>query len=168
MNAHSSILLAEDDDNDVFFLKRAFKDAGIENPLYVARDGQEAIDCLGGAGKFSDRTQYPVPTLLICDLKMPRRTGMEVLEWKRVQQVIHCVPTIVLSSSAHRHDIERAYRLGANAFVVKPPSMEARLNLARVIKTFWLEFNQPPLACTEGIEAAMKLHVAIEIPPSFF
>lgn len=163
-----SILLAEDDDNDVFFLQKAFKDAGIENPLYIARDGQEAIDCLGGVGKFSDRNQYPIPCLLICDLKMPRKTGMDVLEWKRGQPVIHCVPSVVLSSSAHRHDIERAYRLGANAFVVKPPSLEARLALARVIKTFWLEFNQPPLACTEGIEEALKLHTAVEIPGTFF
>ena len=162
-----SILLAEDDANDVFFLQRAFKEAGIENPVYFARDGQEAIDCLGGEGKYCDRKQYPVPCLLILDLKMPRKTGMDVLEWKRAQPVVHCVPAIVLSSSAHRYDIERAYRLGANAFIVKPPSLEARVNLARVIKAFWLEFNNPPLACTEGIEAAIKLHTAVETPPTF-
>ncbi len=162
-----SILLAEDDANDVFFLQRAFKEAGIENPLYITRDGQEAIDCLGGAGKYSDRNQYPVPCLLILDLKMPRKTGMDVLEWRRAQTIVQCVPAIVLSSSAHRYDIERAYHLGANAFVVKPPSLEARVNLARVIKAFWLEFNNPPLACTEGIDAAVKLHAALELPRAF-
>jgi CheY-like chemotaxis protein len=99
---------------------------------------------------------------------MPRKTGMDVLEWKRTQPIIQSIPAIVLSSSAHRHDIERAYLFGANAFVVKPPSIEARLGLARVIKTFWLELNLPPIACTEGIEAAVKLHAAIEIPRSFF
>lgn len=167
MTSLPSILLAEDDENDVFFLERAFKAAGIENPLYITRDGQEAIDCLGGEGKYSDRNQYPVPCLVILDLKMPRKTGMDVLEWKRVQPIVHCLPAIVLSSSAHRHDIERAYRLGANAFVVKPPSVEARIDLARVIKSFWLEFNNPPLACTEGIEEAIKLHTAVEIPRMF-
>jgi CheY-like chemotaxis protein len=168
MNSLPTVLLVEDDENDVFFLQRAFDAAEVRNPLHVATDGQEAIDYLSGAGKYSDRGRFPVPCLLILDLKMPRKTGMEVLQWKREQPILHCLPTVVLSSSAHRYDIERAYRLGANAFVVKPPSTDARSALARFIKGFWLEFNQPPLACTEGIEEAMKLHNAIEVPRVFF
>ena len=163
-----SILLAEDDENDVFFLKHAFKEAKLRNPLHVARDGQEAIEYLAGEGKDVNNSKCPVPCLLILDLKMPRKTGMDVLEWKRQHPVLHCVPVIVLSSSAHRYDIERAYRLGANAFIVKPPSVETRVNLARVIKSFWLEFNNPPMACTEGIEEAMKHHTAVDIPRNFF
>jgi CheY-like chemotaxis protein len=168
MSCLPSILLAEDDENDVFFLQRAFKTADLRNPLHVARDGQEAIEYLAGEGTYSDRVKCPVPCLLILDLKMPRKTGMDVLEWKRQHPILHYIPVIVLSSSAHRYDIERAYRLGANAFIVKPPSVETRVNLACVIKSFWLEFNNPPLACTEGIEEAMKHHAAVEIPRNFF
>jgi CheY-like chemotaxis protein len=168
MNCVASILLAEDDDNDIFFLQRAFQAAGVENPLRVVKDGQEAIEYLAASGNYTDRAQHPLPCLLILDLKMPRKTGMDVLQWKHDQPVLKTVPSIVLSSSAHRHDIERAYRLGANGFVVKPQSVDTRTALARFIKGFWLEFNQPPLACIEGIEEAMKLYTAMEVPPSFF
>jgi len=168
MSCLPTVLLVEDDENDVFFLQRAFDAAGVQNALHIATDGQHAIDWLSGAGEYADRAKHPIPCLLILDLKMPRKTGMEVLQWKREQPLLHYLPTIVLSSSAHRYDIERAYRLGASAFVVKPPSTEARTALARFIKGFWLEFNHPPLACTEGVEEAMKLHQAIEVPPAFF
>ena len=168
MSCLPTVLLAEDDENDIFFLQRAFKAAGVENPMEIVRDGQDAIDCLAGVGKFSDRVQHPLPCLLILDLKMPRKTGMDVLQWKSEEPVLRTLPSIVLSSSAHRHDIERAYRLGANAFVVKPPSIDTRTALARLIKGFWLEFNQPPLACVEGLEQAMKLYAAMEVPREFF
>jgi CheY-like chemotaxis protein len=150
-------LVAEDDENDVFFLKRAFQQANVENPLNVVRDGQEAIDYLSGEGKFSDRNLYPLPHLFILDLKMPRKTGLDVLGWLQQQPELRCLPVLVLSSSAHLTDIEKAYELGANAFVVKPASLEKRLELAKLIGTFWLEFNEAPIVCTEGLEAARKL-----------
>jgi CheY-like chemotaxis protein len=168
MNASLGILLAEDNDDDVFLLKRAFQSAEIQNPLYVAHDGQEAIDYLSGVGNFANRTEYPLPSLVILDLKMPKRTGMEVLQWVRSQPVLHCLPVIMLSSSTHRHDIERAYRLGANAFVAKPTSTEDRNELSRYIKGFWLQFNEPPMLATEGLEAARKLHSQEEINRAFF
>jgi len=152
-----SFLVAEDDENDVFFLQRAFQQAKIENPLHVVRDGQEAIEYLSGAGKFSDRNLYPLPQLFILDLKMPRKTGLDVLGWLHEQPELHCLPVLVLSSSAQRTDIERAYELGANGFVVKPASLEKRVELARLIGTFWLDFNVGPLVCTEGLESARKL-----------
>src|SRR5438445_8502073 len=120
MNNSLGILLAEDDENDVLLLKRAFAAAEIRNPLFVARDGQEVIDYLAGAGNFANRTEYPIPSLVLLDLKMPKRSGMDVLQWLRAQPVLRCLPVVIFSSSPHRHDIERAYRLGANAFVVKP------------------------------------------------
>jgi CheY-like chemotaxis protein len=152
-----SFLVAEDDENDVFFLQRAFQQAKVENPLNVVRDGQEAIEYLSGEGKFSDRTLYPLPHLLILDIKMPRKTGLDVLDWLREQPELRCVPVVVLSSSAHRTDIERAYELGANAFVVKPASLERRVELAKLIGAFWVGFNEGPLVCTEGLESARKL-----------
>ena len=136
------VLLAEDEENDVFFLRHAFAAAGIANPLHVVNDGQEAINYLSGAGQFSDRRQFPLPGLFILDLKMPRKTGLEVLQWKKAQSGLAYLPIIVLTSSAHRNDIEFAYRSGANAFVVKPSSTETRIELARTIKGFWLGFNE--------------------------
>ena|SRR5712671_4671352 len=158
MNKSLGILLAEDDENDVLLLKRAFEAAEIQNPLFIARDGEEAINYLAGVGHFSNRTEYPLPSLALLDLKMPKRSGMEVLQWLRAQPVLNCLPVVIFSSSQHRHDIERAYRLGANAFVVKPVSNESRAQLSRYIKGFWLQFNEPPMLSTEGLEAARKLH----------
>ena len=157
MKSPRSFLVAEDDENDVFFLQRAFQQAKIENPLLVVRDGQEAIDYLSGDGKFSDRNLYPLPHLIILDLKMPRKTGLDVLRWLQEQPELRCLPVLVLSSSAQRTDIERAYELGANGFVVKPASLEKRVELAKLIGTFWLDFNVGPLVCTEGLESARKL-----------
>ena len=167
MNKSLGILLAEDDENDVLLLKRAFEKAEIQNPLFVSRDGQEAIDYLAGAGNFSNRTEYPFPALVLLDLKMPKRSGFEVLEWLRSQPVLHCLPVVVFSTSPHQHDIERAYRLGANAFVVKPSSNEARSQLSHYIKGFWLQFNEPPILCTEGMDAARKLHAQEHVPRVF-
>jgi CheY-like chemotaxis protein len=149
------LLLAEDDENDVFFLQRAL--AKVENPLKVVHDGQEVIDYLSGSEKFSDRSQFPLPYLLILDLKMPRKTGMDVLEWLREQPDLHILPVLVLSSSAHRTDIERAYELGANGFVVKPASVQKRAELAKAIRAYWLKFNEGPVVSTEGVESARKL-----------
>ena len=157
MKSDSSFLVAEDDENDVFFLQRALQQAKIENPLHVVRDGQEAIDYLSGAGQFSDRNLYPLPQLFILDLKMPRMTGLDVLRWLHEQPELKCLPVLVLSSSAQRTDIERAYELGANGFVVKPATLEKRVELAKLIGAFWLEFNEGPVVCTEGLEAARKL-----------
>jgi CheY-like chemotaxis protein len=164
MSIMQTILLADDDENDLYFAQRAFKEAGIQNSLYLAHDGQEAIDILAGTGKYADRNQYPLPCLLILDLKMPRKTGLDVLRWKRQLPIYQSIPAMILSSSAHRYDVELAYRLGANAFVVKPASTETRTTLARFIKGFWLDFNHPPLACTEGIEEAMRLQDQIVMP----
>jgi CheY-like chemotaxis protein len=156
MKTERCVLLAEDDANDVLLLKLAFREAKINNPLYVVKDGQEAIDYLSGAGKFSDRNQFPFPDLLILDLKMPRKTGLDVLQWLAEEEALRCLPTIMLSSSTHPGDIEKAYRLGVNAFVVKPPGVVKRTEFATLIKSFWLALNELPLLCTDGLEAARK------------
>jgi CheY-like chemotaxis protein len=145
MNKVFPLLLAEDEENDVFFLEHAFQKAQIANPLHIVRDGQEAIEYLAGTGKFSDRVQHPLPGLLILDLKMPRKTGLEVLRWLQVQPVLSRLPTIVWSTSVNLNDIDKAYQYGANAFIAKPASMEATTELARLIKGFWLTFNEPPV-----------------------
>jgi CheY-like chemotaxis protein len=150
-----SILLVEDDENDVFFFQRAMKDAQLQNPLSVARDGLEAIDYLSGNGAFADREQYPLPCLLILDLKMPRKSGLEVLEWLRSEPSLRTLPAIILSSSAQTTDIDRAYQLGANAFVVKPTTVGSRVELLRSIKGFWLQYSRPPAFCSSANTALL-------------
>ena len=144
MMDQSCILQVEDDENDVFFLQHAFKVAGLKTLLQVTRDGEEAIHYLSGARAFADRTQYPVPRLIILDLKMPRKSGFEVLQWLRHQSDVPHLPVIVFSSSAQPGDIDRAYELGANSFIVKPSCMEKRVHLAALIKDYWLQFNEAP------------------------
>jgi CheY-like chemotaxis protein len=144
VNIERCILMADDEANDVYLLQRAFRDAKITNPLLAVQDGQEVIDYLKGAGKFSGRAQYPLPSVLILDLKMPRKSGMDVLAWIRNTDGFRCLPTIVFSSSAHPSDVEKAYTLGANAFVVKPTGIEQRAEFARMVKGFWLGLIEPP------------------------
>lgn len=147
MNPLPSILLVEDDECDVMLLNRALNDAGIQNPVHVARDGQEAIEFMSQRRESEDDR---LPALIILDLKMPRKTGLDVLAWKKEQSGICTIPTVVFSSSANRDDVESAYALGANAFVVKPPSLAARLEVARFIKQ-WLTLSQAPLISVEGL-----------------
>lgn len=156
MKSERCVLLAEDDANDVLLLKLAFEEVDIHNPIYVVNDGQEAIDYLSGEAKFSDRNKFPFPSLLILDLKMPRKTGIDVLQWLAKEEAVRCLPTIMLSSSTHPGDIEKAYRLGVNAFVVKSPGIAERMEFAKIIKKFWLTVNELPLICTDGVEAARK------------
>jgi len=140
----NTILLVEDDQNDVFFLKHAFECAEVTNPLQVVQDGQEAMDYLQGIGKYSNRTEFAFPALVLLDLKLPVRPGLEVLHWARQQPRVAGVLIVVLTSSNDPHDISQAYKLGARSFLVKPLSVSERLEMARGIKRFWLELNQFP------------------------
>src|SRR6266436_5956424 len=103
-----SVLLVEDDLNDIFLIKRAFKIAQIENPLQIVTDGQEAINYLKGEGKYADRETYPLPKLMVMDIKMPRRSGFEVLEWvKGKGGQLRRIPIVIVSSSSNPSDINR-------------------------------------------------------------
>jgi len=144
MNTTRCILVAEDDENDVMFLRRAFAKAEITNPLHIAPDGQAAIDYLAGNGPYADRDAHPMPGLIMLDLKMPRKNGMDVLLWLRGEQRNWTVPVIMFSSSVHPAEIRAAYEGGANAFVSKPSGSPERTELATLIKGFWLGFNQLP------------------------
>lgn len=144
------ILQVEDDPNDVFFMERAFKAAGITHPLRVVRDGQAAIDYLSGAGEFSDRAQWPLPCLILLDLKLPLRDGFEVLAWIRQQPQLQLIPVIVLTSSAREADVDQACLLGANSFLVKPSDLKERAELARALNEYWLRHNRMPSICAHG------------------
>ena len=120
-NLPFTVLLVEDDLNDIFLVKRAFKIAQIPTPLQVVTDGQEAISYLRGDGKYTDRKTYPLPHLIVMDIKMPRKTGFEVLEWvKGNSKPLRRIPVVIVSSSDNPSDINRAYELGANATWLSP------------------------------------------------
>ncbi len=141
-----SVLLVEDDLNDIFLVKRAFKLAQIENPLQVATDGEEAINYLRGDGKYADRRAHPLPKLIVMDIKMPRRTGFEVLEWVKRDGILRRIPIVVVSSSDNPADINRAYELGANAYMIKPVDFRAVEHLFQSITHYWgLECAKPEL-----------------------
>ena len=139
------VLVAEDDPNDIFLLQRAFHRTGSLLPFNFVRDGQEAINYLSGVGTFRDREAYPMPVLLLLDLKMPRRTGLEVLKWLRHEPRVRRIPAIVYSSSAEPRDVNGAYELGASSYVVKPMDSEQWEERVRDIKHYWLKVNEPPV-----------------------
>jgi CheY-like chemotaxis protein len=141
-----TILLVEDDSNDVFFFQRAMKKAGVANPIQVASDGRAAIDYLKGAGKFADREQFPLPGLVLLDLKLPYVMGMEVLRWIRQQPGTPMV-VVMLTASSEDADIAAAYRLGANGFLVKPSESSKLEDMVKAINHFWLTYNALPEEC---------------------
>lgn len=139
-----TILQVEDEETDVVLLREAFTRAGIKNEVKVVFDGQKAIDYLGGHGEFANREKYPVPGLIILDLKLPRKPGFEALVWIRAHRPFDIIPVIVFSSSTLPADVEAAYRLGANAYVTKPTDIESLTDFARSLRDFWLVRNEPP------------------------
>ena len=137
-----ALLLIEDNEDDVFLMKRALKAARVINPLYVVEHGQEAVDYLSGAGKFADRESYPLPAVAFLDLKLPFISGHDVLSWIRRQKELESLVVIVLTSSNEASDLSRCYSLGANSYVVKPPTPQQLEELAKAFKWYWLEYNQ--------------------------
>jgi CheY-like chemotaxis protein len=130
----SWILQIEDEEAEVALLREAFTRVGILSPVRVARDGQQAIEYLAGEGRFSNRSMYPKPELVLLDLKIPKVPGLEVLSWIREQPSLNSLRVAVLSSSEDPADVESAYGLGISAYYIKPASMSERIRLAEEIK----------------------------------
>jgi CheY-like chemotaxis protein len=139
-----TILLAEDDANDVMLIQRAFQKAGLRNVLKIVRDGDAAIKYLRGDGPYADRDQYPLPFLLLLDLKMPGTDGFEVLEWLRDESQLKRLLVVVLTSSNLQADVDRAYELGANSYLVKPVSFDEMVHLIQRFEIYWSEINRTP------------------------
>lgn len=147
------ILQVEDDSNDVFFLQHAMKRAGVANPIQVARDGQEAIDYLRGHKDYGNREKFPVPCLILLDLKLPYVMGLDVLRWIR-QDHRSSLPVVMLTASAEEADIVSAYRLGANGFLTKPSAASKLEDIVKAIRDFWLTHNTLPRET--GAESPME------------
>jgi len=138
------ILLAEDDPNDVLLIQRAFQKAGLQTVLKVVRDGEQAIDYLSGRGEYANRAKYPLPFLLLLDLKMPGTDGFEVLNWVRGEPDFKRLLTIVLTSSNLQADVDHAYELGANSYLVKPVEFDQMVNMIHRFEAYWTEINRTP------------------------
>jgi CheY-like chemotaxis protein len=126
-------------------LQRAFAAAQVPAELFIVRDGQEAIDYLSGTASYSDRKTFPLPDLMLLDLKMPRLNGFDVLTWVRQQPGLKRLPVTVLTSSDQPQDINRAYDLGANSYLLKPHGSQELSDLVGRVQKYWLELNQCPL-----------------------
>src|ERR1044071_1451459 len=144
MSVDKFILLVEDDPNDVLLLERAFQKAGLRNNLKLVRNGDQAIDYLSGTGIYADRQKFPAPFLLLLDLKMPGTDGVEVLQWARSQQELARLLIVVLTSSNLQSDVDKAYELGANSYLVKPVGFEEMVNLIQRFEVYWTEINRTP------------------------
>jgi len=143
------VLIAEDDPTDVFLLQRAFAAAKVSATLHVVRDGQEAIDYLEGHDGFADRNAYPLPDLMLLDLKMPKLNGFDVLGWLRQKPGLKRLLVTILTSSDQPNDINRAYDLGANSYLVKPHGTNELAELVLRVQRYWFESNRCAAALVE-------------------
>ena len=138
MANNGTILLAEDSADDVLLIRMAFKKAGFSNPIQVVSDGEKAIQYLRGEGPYADRNQFPVPQILLLDLKMPLLNGFDVLAWIRQRAEWKCLPIIVITTSFYGPDIDQAYELGANSFLTKPAHFDEFVATIKQMGHFWL------------------------------
>jgi CheY-like chemotaxis protein len=143
-----TLLLVEDSDDDVFLMKRAFDRANLRCSVQLANDGDKAIEYLAGHGVYADRQAFPVPALVLLDIKLPRCNGLEVLEWVRSQPEFMCLPVVMLTNSNEPEDVERAYRLGANSYLVKPIYYEQLEHTLPRLLEYWLTANVSPYSHT--------------------
>lgn len=138
------ILLAEDDPNDTLLIKRAFTKAGFGDLLKTVSNGKQAMEYLDGSAEYADRSRFPLPFLLLLDLKMPGTNGFEVLQWVRSQPELKRLLVVVLTSSNLQTDVDRAYELGANSYLVKPIEFNEMVNMIQRFEAYWTELNRFP------------------------
>jgi len=153
-----TILLVDDEENDVFFMMEAFKRMGISK-CQVVHDGQQAVDYLSGTGRFADRAQFPQPTLVLLDLKLPHVMGLEVL--RRIRERPGGPIVIILSASSDATDISTAYSIGANAYLVKPSSVDELYQLVKSIKDFGPD-DRIAVPTIRASMQAMMMGIALE------
>ncbi len=137
------ILHVDDDQNDLVLLEHACRAAELSYVVKSAADGEMAIAYLSGRGLYADRSEYPLPAVILLDLKMPRKSGFEVLSWIRNQPSLKRILVFIFTSSRHQEDIDPAYELGANAYLVKPVGFERLVEELKAVD-LWLHINEKP------------------------
>ena len=132
------ILIVEDREDDILLMRKAFDRASLINPVQIVHSGEDAVAYLSGEGKYSNRAEFPLPVLVLLDLKMPGMDGFEVLAWIRQQEGIRGIPVVVLTSSSEIRDVNRAYALGANSFFVKEFDFQNAVDLSKLLRQYWV------------------------------
>jgi len=143
---HCLALYAEDDPDHAFLMEHAFEKAGRGGEVQIVPNANEAIRYLSGEGQYADREKFPTPLMLLTDLKMPGKSGFQLIRWVREHPEFKRLPVVVLTSSRHDPDVQRAYALGANSFLIKPPTPQKLNALIENLNSFWLHLDELPHA----------------------
>ena len=161
MSNDAVILLVDDSDDDIALIRRAFVRAKVLNPLQVARSGREAIAYLSGWDKYANRAEFPLPSLVLLDIKMPGMDGFEVLHWIRRVSPLPTLRVVMLTSSDLMRDVNTAYKLGANSFLIKPIDFDRFVEISEALSGYWLWLDRAPdgekVSDTEFIRRATRL-----------
>jgi CheY-like chemotaxis protein len=157
MIENKCILLVEDDPDDALLIQRAFQRAGLKDILKIVRDGEQAINYLRGHGEFADREKFPAPFLMLLDLKMPGTDGFDVLTWVRSDPALKLLLVVVLTSSNLQADVDRAYALGANSYLVKPVEFDEMVRMIQRFEIYWTELNRVPTSPATAFRPVMTV-----------
>lgn len=145
MRVTNTILLVEDNPVDILLMQRAFRNETFAHiSLHIVRDGDAAVFYLNGDAEYSDRARYPLPTIILLDLKLPRRSGHEVLAWLKQQPELKRLPVVILTSSRQTLDVHQAYDLGVNSYLVKPVGFASLLEMMNTFSEYWLNYTELP------------------------
>ncbi|HKW16327.1 MAG TPA: response regulator [Terriglobales bacterium] len=139
-----TILLVEDEVSDANLITRAFEKAKVMNPVVHLSDGDKALRYLAGKAEYADRLKYPLPAVILLDLKLPGATGMQILQWMRAQGEIRRIPVVVLTADENPKTVDAAYDLGANSYLVKPANAAEVARMVQTIQQYWIKMNEPP------------------------
>jgi len=150
MSDQALILVVEDSEDDVLLIRRAFQKGKVANPLQVVRTGDDAIAYLKGENRYADRAECPLPELVLLDLKLPGKDGFEVLKWIRRQPGLSAMRVVVLTSSSEMSDVNKAYQMGANSFLVKPVDFNQFVAIAHALSGYWLWLSKAPQISRPG------------------
>jgi CheY-like chemotaxis protein len=137
-------LLIEDTENDVLLIQRAFIKAKVLNPLLIVKTAEEAVAYLQGEGRYRNRAEFPLPALILLDLKLPGMNGFDFLRWIRAQEGLATMRIVVLTSSDLMRDVNLAYQLGANSFLVKPVDFERFVEISQALNGYWMWMSKAP------------------------
>lgn len=144
MEEYPTILLIEDNDTDIILIKRAFRKSYIANPLQVVKTYRDALKYIKGEGIFANRKEYPLPVLILLDLNLPDRSGLDFLKWIGEQKDYKKIPVIVLTGSQDDEDINKSYELGANSYIVKPVNFGRLIDMVKSLENYWFVLNKRP------------------------
>jgi CheY-like chemotaxis protein len=143
-STRSCVLHVDDDPSDSLLIRQACRKAEVSFQLQSVSDGETAIAYLSGTDAYADREQYPLPVLVLLDLKMPRMSGFDVLAWIRRHPSLKTLPVVVFTASNQDEDIQRAYVTGANSYLVKPVGIHTLVDMVKLVDGYWLGLNQNP------------------------